>query len=511
MLMRAIAGLLALFGASVAHAEWREAQTAHFIIRSDEAERSLIERAQQLEVLHWLMRTTTGADDSANGQRVRIYVVPTTITLRRAMGETGPSNTAAGFYRTGREGPIGVIARDQGALGNTLLQHEYAHHFMLQYMRGHFPPWYVEGFAELVGSSTFDRPGEVAFGRAPPHRQGSLWYGDWTPLATMFAPRDPADRRAGNASYGQYWLVTHYLTFDQSRRGQLADYLSRLARGETTAQAAAAFPGGLEALDRDARAYLHANSFRYQNVPIPAAAQVTPTIRTLGRDEVDLMPVLFQVERPRPVAEMAEVVARTAELAARYPTSAPVARAHALALLSAQRWTEAEQAADATLALAPDDVRALTYKGLAQLQRIGATGGDAAKMASARAARQFIIRANRRDPEDAVPLFAYWDSFRLTGETPTDSALDGFAKATDLQPTAVGRKLELARAFIQRRRFAEARPVLEPIAYSPHRSGAQAAALAMLRWIEGGAATPPPSPNTPISGDDNGEAPAPAA
>ena len=63
-------------------------------------------------------------------------------------------------------GAIAVVPRNTGTdgvfTGQLVLFHEYAHHFMLQYAPAAYPAWYVEGFAEVVSTASFERKGANA-------------------------------------------------------------------------------------------------------------------------------------------------------------------------------------------------------------------------------------------------------------------------------------------------------------------------------------------------------------
>ena len=53
--------------------------------------------------------------------------------------------TVAGFYAARDEDIFAVALR--GGMGDDVLLHEYAHHFMMQNFASTYPAWFVEGFA----------------------------------------------------------------------------------------------------------------------------------------------------------------------------------------------------------------------------------------------------------------------------------------------------------------------------------------------------------------------------
>ena len=149
---------VALSSARPAAAEWRVYEARHFQIYSESGEAKATELAARLERYDKLMRMATGIPDD-NPAKVRIFEVASTDDIEKALGV---SNTGiAGFYTSNSFGPFLLTPRktEEGGRYFTpllVLQHEYAHHFMLQYFPATYPGWYVEGFAELIGSSTME-------------------------------------------------------------------------------------------------------------------------------------------------------------------------------------------------------------------------------------------------------------------------------------------------------------------------------------------------------------------
>lgn len=83
-------------------------------------------------------------------------------------------------------------------------------------------------------------------------------------------------------------------------------------------------------------------------------------------------------------------------------------------------------------------------------------------------ARSWIVRANRADTEDPLPLFEYYRSFRRAGQKPSAVAVQGLAKATALLPQADSFRFAYAYELAQTNKYNEAANYLRPIANSPH-------------------------------------------
>ncbi len=490
--LRLLLTLLAILAPiSAANAEWREATSEHFVVVSGGSEAQLVRMSQRLEAVHWLMTLVTGVTQVDNGAKVRIYLVDDISDVHAAMGVRGNSDIA-GFYRPSTEGAIAIVPRSEGAFSTTILFHEYAHHFMLQYMRSAYPAWYVEGFAEVLSTASFEREGIISYGKTAIHRAYELYGGErWVPASRMFAPRSATDQRAGIASYGQYWLTAHYFIFAADRRGQLRQFIQAINQGRSQEEAYSVFTGGIEQVNTDLRRYLRRNSFLYQPVPLPPEVMTAPIVRIMRPGEAAIIDDELQAARPMSAEDHLPVITRVAAIAARYPDDPAVAMLLARLHYYAGHYVEAEAAADRVLALEPANVRALTLKGQVMLEGRD-DSGDAMDAAFVRRARSFIIRANRANPEDQMPLIAYFNSFRLAGEEAPAVALDGLFKASRLVPQEPGLRMMLAQELLQRRNLPAARILLAPLAYAPHQSQQQGYALQLLQWIDDGAEGGPP-------------------
>ena len=485
-----------LSGGSPAKAEWREATTDHFVIVSGGSETQIRQMAMRLEALHWLLSTVTGVDTSGQSQRVRIFLVGDVDDVHRAMGVDG-SSLAAGFYRPRTEGAIAVVPRDSADSAQIYLFHEYTHHFMLQYLSIAYPLWYSEGFSEVMSTSTFGFDGTISYGQVAQHRAYELGPEDWVPADRMFAPLDKDDPRAGRASYGEYWLAAHYFIFSPQRKLELRRYFDALSRGQSLEEAAQNFTGGMRQVDRDLRRYLSGNRFAYQTIMIPPTVQRAPDIRSLRPGEAAIVYADLNSRRTLPAETLAPMLSQVAGIASRYPDDPAVQFLHARLLNSAARYADAMAAVDRVLALEPGHVRALVLKSEILIRQRSAGGAtiDADTLAQA---RRLIVRANRIDPDDPIPLIAFYETYGVAGQTPPDVVMAGLEKASDIVPQVPELRLTLAVEWLNRNENARARSALVPLAFSAHRTDEQAYALRLVQWIDAGAQGPRPEPETSI-------------
>jgi tetratricopeptide (TPR) repeat protein len=466
-----------------AHAQWREATSANFVVVSDGSERELIRMSQRLEATHWMLGLLTGITPGENTQKVRIYLVDSIGDVHRAMGVR--NSDAAGFYRPDISGAMAVVPRSEGTFSRIILFHEYAHHFMLQYMDTPYPGWLVEGFAEFVSTASFEREGTISIGAPAEHRRYEIYDGmPWTPMSRLVLPPSATDRGAGTASYGQYWLVAHYLISTEERRMQLNAFSRALTRGTPYNEAYGVF-GDLEQLDREIRGYRRRNSYVTRFADLPPNVMVSPTVRLLRPGEAAIIELEFAATRHLDDAEQATLLGQISAVVAQHPTDPAVALLHTRILFDQERWVEVEAAANRVLAHDPTNARAKTYKGWAALQQLRQSAND--DTAAIAAARRLIVQGNRAAPNDPLHYIAYYHSFGIVGQEPTDIAVDGLMRATELLPQSDDVRMEAALALLAQQRTALARRYLAPLAFSPHASPAQSYALQLLGWIDNGA------------------------
>jgi hypothetical protein len=150
-------------------AAWREASSANFIVYSDGKETDLVSFTQRVEKFDQVLRIMCGLHEPPAPVKVQIYLV----SGMRAVQELEPSHTStvAGFYSSAPDGAIAVVDRDPATNkfqldGQTILFHEYSHHFMMQYFPVAYPDWYREGFAEYFATTQIHTDGSVEVGRA---------------------------------------------------------------------------------------------------------------------------------------------------------------------------------------------------------------------------------------------------------------------------------------------------------------------------------------------------------
>ncbi|MFB9048507.1 hypothetical protein ACFFV8_07270 [Sphingobium indicum] len=483
-------GLLALAGAltllpGTAQAAWLQAKSRHFTIMSDGSESKLREFAEKLEKFDGLLRHVTGITDPEAGSPVHVYLLSNDAKVRAL---TRNANIG-GFYTTSDRFAYAVLARgmkaseyDMGA--EDILFHEYTHHFMLHHFPAAYPAWYVEGFAEFFSIVKFPKDGSIQFGLIPMARAPTLVQDSPYPLKNLFVrDTDGLGLRDGDRYYGTAWLLTHYYQYKADRRAEISHYLKDLTAGVPDMKLDGYFAGGIDGLEKDLKAYMRR--------PL-AASKLIPQAVTVG--EIAIGPVdaargaLVEDElrlMHRPTAEeLPEIVSAIRATAAKFPSSA-----YAAALLAEAEWKAEEKDAsladaDRAIALDPGLSRAYSSRARVLLER----AQDDGREEDWKAARTAIVKANRADTEDPVPLTLFYRYHAMKGGPMPEIGYDGLAKAYVLLPQRPEYRMAYVQALAFRGEYAAASRLLDPLAYSPHPSGMRDSALELKKQYDAEAA-----------------------
>ncbi|PTS81133.1 hypothetical protein DBR17_10025 [Sphingomonas sp. HMWF008] len=457
----------------VARAEWQEASSRHFVLYSNDTPERVRAFTTKLERFDKALRVQRKmSDDTVSPEtRLTVFVVDDIDDVQK-LAHRG--DNIAGFY-TPRAHPVAFVPRRSGSdttdlNAQQILLHEYTHHLMLSnWTNVAFPAWFVEGFAEFNATAIFRDDGSIMLGSPPQYRAFGVFNSRLLPISRVLRP-NPGTLSDGQIDvlYGRGWLLTHYLTFEPSRAGQLAAYLDAINAGKPLAEAESAFKD-VNALDRALDKYATLPRLPAHTLTGAALAVGEITVRPLTPAEAATMPVRIRSaagvdrKRAKPIAALARKVA------ASYPNDAAAQNALAEAEYDAGEYAAAEAAADRALAADPKSMHAMLYKGMA----LSAAAQIAKKTDAAtwNAVRQWFLAANKVDTEDPLPLTLFYESFGDAGQVPTKNADAALLYAYALAPYDLGLRMQASRIYLQQGNAAEARRAIVPLAYSAHGNG----------------------------------------
>ena len=487
MFHRLLVGAAALVAAVPASAAWHKASSPHFIIYADENPKVLRAFAEKLERFDAAVRQVRGMSDPpvGDGNRLTVFVVPNVSHVQDL--QRGFAKGTAGFYMPRSSGSVAFVPRSAGTKADidpeVVFQHEYAHHLMFSDLKAAYPAWLVEGFAEFYSTANVEGDGTVGLGEAPVHRKASLKLrGANLPIESLLSGKvAPGLERA--LLYSRGWLLTHYLTFAPTRRGQLEAYLVEVAKGRDALDAGRTAFGDLGQLQRDLDDYLRDEKFPYLTLPAAKAKGETVTIDPLGPGAQAAMPLFMRLQA-RTEGNRDKQAEEARQLAAAHPDDPLVAMVLAESEWVARNYRAAEAAADKAIALMPQSSEALIWKARALLSRAkakepGATYAEA---------RHWFSKANALDPENPEPLQYFYIAYQMEGVKPTKNAIDALHYAALLAPQDMGLRLQSAREFLGAGKVAEARHMLVPVAFNPHGGRVADTARGMIGLIDSGKA-----------------------
>jgi tetratricopeptide (TPR) repeat protein len=488
-----LAATLLSVAATAAEPAWTATETAHFIIYSKSPKERVEQLATEVESYDKLIRMATNVSDDTQPVKVRIYEVDGLKEIRDALGLDDDS-PVAGFYSANALGPFLVTPRKTGYVGpnftpSLVLHHEYAHHMMLQYFPAAYPLWYVEGFAELIGSSAVMDDGRIGYGM-PAKQRGHDIAVDWVPLQELLTNEKPW----GIDPYGQGWAVTHFFTFDKTRSAQFRQYLAALNAGHSLADAAKVF-GDLNALDREARQYVTKGSFEYRPVKVEIAQPVVQSVRPLSAGEAALIPEVVAFsdddlnlydkkgDRDREQARRERNLKRTRDTVAQYPDDPFALYFLAESEYALGNYAQSGAAADRLLAIHPNDVHGLARKAMTMAVLSRDLPANQ-KMAQLQQAQAMAAKANHLDPNDTLPLLAYYETFHAAGQKAPEQAVEGLEQVVSTDPRDTHPRNLLVDELAADRKWADAIYWLGPLANDPHDSPARDSARKKMAWLK---------------------------
>ncbi len=489
--------LLTALGVGSARADWYRAETRHFIIIADERPDRIAARAKALERYDRALRIFHHIPDPdvAPVNRVTVFVVRSVAAIE-ALGVPG----AAGFYRPvasrpvaftperGESDPRGTINRTPEAYQldpESVLRHEYAHHFMFNSWSAQAAPlWFTEGFAEFHATAMTGSDGSITFGQIPFYRGDNFlyWHGcdENRILTTSDLSKLPPCGVSDIYAYG--WLTMDYLLLEEGGRAKLGAYLKAINEGQPLSKAAEVF-GDLNAFEKRLVARLNARKLPAFTVVAADLKVAEPTVRKLTPGEAATIQVRIR-SNAGVTKEDAESVYRQAERAAApYPDDAGAQLALAEAAFDAKHYDATEAAARRAIAADPKASKAMLYLGRAKIEE--ARAAKARDAAAWTEARRWFLAANRVDPDDAEPLVDYFTSFVIAGQAPTANAKAGLLQAANIAPQDSDLFLIVTYAYLRDNEPGLARDSLRALAYYPHSNGASVA-RALMAMIDRG-------------------------
>lgn len=460
-----------------AASKWLRADTRNFIIYSSGDRKQTEQLAENVERFDALLRSRTNIGRDENPNRLTIYMLASAGDVAKIMGDR--DSGIAGVYLPRSDGSFTITNREKAnsrldLSGNTVLFHEYAHHFMFRYYSAAYPAWYIEGFAEYVSTVTFKPNGEWSMGRPAYHRAYGLLETSPVPIEKLLFERATGSVAAVDAFYGRAWLFVHMLMMDPAWKGKMGQYMQLVGQGKTAREAAVEAFGDLKELDKALDKYLARS-----RISVLSSTRPVEIDGTIAISELDpLQSQIVQLNLKRRVGMEPQ---KTRDLLRALTTQAPgnaeawfeLAQAEIELAEGAEKdadkaagFAAADAAVERALAINPDHVRANVFKARRLFEKLRESDTESA--VAWRDARAFLLRANAAANLDPVPLTAWYESFTMQGKEPPKNASDGLALAFSLAPEAKDLRVMYAFDLARQKQWDPAIRLLEILAYDPH-------------------------------------------
>lgn len=475
---------------ATAHAEWLEASSDHFLIYSDQNEKAVKGFAERLERFHAAMAYVYQKEQTkpSPSNRVTIFVVSSAARVREVTG--AKNRYLAGIYIPRAGSSVAVIpklktASQQEPTGETILYHEYAHHFMTAaaLAERNYPRWFVEGFAEFFAGVQFGSNGTVRLGVPPYFRTMELAYAREVPMRRLLDfDGGVGDAKSGYESfYGQSWLLFHYLQMEPERAQQMSKYGRLLAAGRSALEAAEDAFGDFDQLEKDMESYGKRRKLNILVLDQSKLATGPLTLRKLRPGEAAVMPIMIESKVGVSPEEAQSLVPEARKVADRHPDDPAVLAALAEVEFDAGNDDAAIAAADRALAIDPQQINAHIQKGYALGRKV--RSGVLPKEFSKDVRMQFI-KANKVENDHPIPLVQFYLGYLAEDQQPTKNAIEGLEWALQLAPFDPSLRWLVAQQMISDERFKEAALTLAPLAYSPHPGEHTDRARQLLKDVE---------------------------
>ncbi|WP_332678760.1 DUF1570 domain-containing protein [Brevundimonas sp.] len=457
---------LSALSPATALADWRRAESPHFIVYSDGSEQTLRDYTAKLERFDSLLRFRFGGVQDDDIRKLPVYLVSDDRSLRIA--QPALPEGFDGYYSTSDNDIFAILVRGRD---DDILLHEYSHHFMAKNSNGQYPGWLSEGFAEYFATATVSAGGSASFGLPNPGRQYSLERNRWLPMETLLRAKGSFDIEGQTAIgmyYAQSWALTHWLLADTERARAVAAYVAAVNGGQDPVEAwQATFGMTPDELSNRLRSYLNGR-MTYSKVDIPTVRPViTVTRLSPAADAVLLRSINARAPNPEDVDGPALLqTLRTA--AAQFPDD-PLAL---VALGRAERQWGDDAAAETALVRAlegqADNVEGLLLMADILEERGDLASDEAEGVRQRRQAQGYLRRAFEADPTDYRVYAALARIRRTAPDYPNANDLQTWILAIKYAPQVMSIRGDAAIALMETGHYSDAVTLLTPIVNNPH-------------------------------------------
>ncbi len=460
--------------------DWVRAEMPGVVLYSDGYPHELQRWALKVRLFDALLRQQFDltAPDADLGSPLTVYLLDEGKDVEKL---TGLENIH-GLYSPSSEGSFLIASRAPGYYkdqlsGQSVLFHEYTHHFMYRHFTSAWPAWYREGFAEYAGAVSFDADWNAAVGQPNWPRLKHL-NGKPMPLATVLTA-SVDDFKPGEKArfYAWSWKLVTLLGASQDDRYKLQRYLRMYASGTESSEAALAAFGDLDALEARLHAFVP-DPRGGQKIALkapPAADIEVTTLDPLESRLIDLRLGRMAGKNDK------QVLAGLRMFVSAYPGNATARRELALALMRSNLG-EARGQAELAVSLAPGDSRSQAI--LADIAMRQAKANPATTAADWDKLRVMLAKAFGSGTRDPMALSMLFRSYLMEPQPAPPAVHAAMDRALALQPESYEIRSLAVYSLAMRGQYGDARQAAEILASDPHSGMLGKQALDMLGKLQ---------------------------
>lgn len=226
-----------LCGSALAESEWYKYENAHFLAYSDDSARAVKGILLELEHFRAAVLQVANIRVPDDAPKVRVMIFASQTEFQSLIGTINIAGIATTF-----DGVPYIVISDRGnsKTAEIIIRHEYAH-VLLSYKNFPYPPWFNEGFAELMSMTTFRNRNRVfSIGEFPKRGIYSTNLTSWQELVAMNFDMHAIEKWERRSDvYLQSWVLTHHFMLGDNfaNTDALLTYLTLLSRGESSVSA----------------------------------------------------------------------------------------------------------------------------------------------------------------------------------------------------------------------------------------------------------------------------------
>jgi Tfp pilus assembly protein PilF len=433
-------------------------RTPHFIVTSDDGEKTARRIAEQFERIRYLYSHALQQDLRVDpATPIIIFAMKNEAALSQIMPEYWASKGnlhPAGLFASGPEtNYIALLADAPGEFAYETVYHEYFHQIVVLNFH-HFPVWLNEGFAEFFGRAKIvGKSGE--FGDPSRADLQLLASQKLLPLETIFQVDNHSpyynEADKANVFYAESWALVHFLMLDPERRqqGLLGKYERLVEDGTDPVAAARTAFGDLTQLRNELQAYVARSTYLGYSVSLDFDPKsIAYQVRTVPAAEMEARLANFDLNRGQVDAARQKI----ADAIRQNPRLAGPQESMGLLLYRQKNMDEADKYFERAISDGSQNGLVYLYHGVSVLARSHSENDADEAQAS-------FEKAVALDPQLDL-AWANLVTLYVQHEETAEQAVNAATKATALAPTVIGYQYYLGLAYVHARRYADARKVV---------------------------------------------------